>query len=310
MKWTLFLFFVLLVTVESKPRRGLLARKACANALKLKSPECLNGGTLHARNTSSLDSCAYCDCRGSWRGIDCGLCSSKSTCPVKEGRRSIGCTSSSISPTEYETSVGKQLSCYCGGPDGITKYLCQQQPNTNWQISISSTKTEGKFELEITERAGMPSQDAQPSCAGYDPKKCPSKERYRYATPLVWTGKMQNCVWKTGKCISPLKGDDCVIYSCNDAKIECPPSVVKKCPGWSKFGCDSPPGEDPPYWMHQCRPMMYPLDGYGITITCYKKRVDGKYQCYLSQEYSFLATIGMKCETGTCIYPKTLKTVV
>jgi len=310
MKRTLFFLFVLVTAVYGRKRRLSPTERICPNAMRTKDPKCLNGGKLHAVNVSAPVNCATCDCRGTWRGVDCGLCTTNATCPEKDGRAAIDCTSHSIAPTEHEAIFGKSLSCSCGGPDGITQYLCQQQRSTNWQISISKMQKGNSFEMHIIERAGIPSQDYVPKCKEEDDdeQECHNtKDRYRYAASQVWEAKMTECSWKVGKCITPLEGNDCVVYTCAEVSVDCPPTFVKKCPGWSQFGCDFVPGEDARYWMHECKPMMYPFDGRGLTIACKQDAVDGEFQCYLSQEYSFLATIGIKCQTGRCVYgPKTV----
>eukprot|EP00210_Caulerpa_lentillifera_P005025 g4799.t1 len=278
--------------------------KVCYNALETEDPKCLHGGTLHATNASDYLNCASCDCKDGWRGIDCGLCTSNITCPKRAGHGAIACTSTSISPTNLETIIGKNLSCYCGGNDGTTRYICRQQPGTNWQISISKTNSEGMFNMKVIERGGIPSQDYQPTCYGHDPHKCPTKERYRYAASQVWQGTLLDCYWEKGRCISPLKGKDCIVYKCKDIDLQCPPSYVKKCPGWTPFKCGNPPGEDSPYWMHHCSPAALPMAGVGLgmTLACKRKPHNGRFQCYLAQKGAMFASIGMKCETGSCVY--------
>lgn len=176
------------------------------------------------------------------------------------------------------------------------------QPGTNWQITIPAPNAEGFFDMSVIERAGIPSQDYRPSCETSDPNRCPTKERYRYSASQVFEGKFLNCLWEKGDCVSPLKGKDCVVYKCKDVDLECPPSYVKKCPGWTTFHCGNPPGEDRPYWMHHCNPLAMPMRDFDTKLACRATSENGKFQCYMTQEGAIFASIGMQCETGSCIY--------
>ena len=129
------------------------------------------------------------------------VCSSVDVCPEKDGKRALNCTHEEVALTDREHMVGKELSCYCGGPDSTSEYICKQQPGTNWQIKISSSDASGRFNLTVIERAGIPSQvthsllnlihrcdgclqDYHPSCHGHDKQHCPTQQRYQL--DLVW----------------------------------------------------------------------------------------------------------------------------
>lgn len=86
------------------------------------------------------------------------VCTSKDVCPSKEGKTALACTEDTIALTDREYIIGKELSCYCGGPDETTEYICRQQPGTNWQISVLPADENGEFEMTVLERAGIPSQ--------------------------------------------------------------------------------------------------------------------------------------------------------
>ena len=86
------------------------------------------------------------------------VCSSVDVCPEKSGKSALECTHDEVALTDREHAVGKELSCYCGGPDSTSEYVCKQQPGTNWQIKISPSDSLGKFNLTAIERAGIPSQ--------------------------------------------------------------------------------------------------------------------------------------------------------
>lgn len=94
-------------------------------------------------------------------------CKSLQSCPDKvipDGRSipAINCTSGDISPTDHEilTGNGKEISCFCGGSDPLSKYHCARQANTNWKISVMPSDDPSKpmSTITILERAGMPSQ--------------------------------------------------------------------------------------------------------------------------------------------------------
>ena len=52
----------------------------CPNSLAKDDPKCLNGGRLHANNSTMegaeyYANCAYCDCPDGWSGPDCSRAS-------------------------------------------------------------------------------------------------------------------------------------------------------------------------------------------------------------------------------------------
>lgn len=166
------------------------------------------------------------------------------------------CTSNSIAPIADEAATGKRYSCECGGDDASTQWVCKQQPGTSWDILLLPSNGTFSWEaktarINIIERAGTPAQTLG-NCT--DPADCTSPERYRYAYPGVWDGAFSGCSWTQGACISPLVGDDCLVFTCKSPNISCPASYARKCPGWSPMGCGKPPHETRPYWSHHCVP--------------------------------------------------------
>ncbi|MEW5319764.1 MAG: hypothetical protein WDW38_010894 [Sanguina aurantia] len=82
-------------------------------------------------------------------------------------------------------------------------------------------------------------------------------------------------------------------------------------PAWVTPDCD-PNASEPecysrerwkPYWSHHCLPGTYPGPGKALTLSCQPTQgVDGKFQCYITQEGSYVASLGMRCSTGSCLY--------
>lgn len=127
---------------------------------------------------------------------------------------------------------------------------------------------------------------------------CDCGDGFRFAAAQVWDGQLTDCYWEQGRCISPLKGKDCILYTCSHVKINCPPSclsylllamrhelgvVVEKCPEWTPGQCGNPPGEGRQYWMHRCNPIGLPLEQLPLTVACQTHKENGRFQCYLSQ---------------------------
>lgn len=105
----------------------------CKNAIDTGDLACLNGGSLHALNDSSSNSCAYCDCPSGWLGADCSLCTATDACPTRthvttgEVLQPSFCSAPSLEPLEEEFSPeigGKSFSCFCGGDDPTTQWVC------------------------------------------------------------------------------------------------------------------------------------------------------------------------------------------
>eukprot|EP00208_Stichococcus_sp_RCC1054_P008188 CAMPEP_0206149676 /NCGR_PEP_ID=MMETSP1473-20131121/37907_1 /ASSEMBLY_ACC=CAM_ASM_001109 /TAXON_ID=1461547 /ORGANISM="Stichococcus sp, Strain RCC1054" /LENGTH=1805 /DNA_ID=CAMNT_0053547157 /DNA_START=182 /DNA_END=5600 /DNA_ORIENTATION=- len=313
------------VLADYKPPSDADLQKICPNALKFNDPSCKNGGRLHADNSTHeeperYNNCVQCDCPPQWTGIDCSLCKSADACPLwhdPDSGASIaatGCSSDRLLPTAFELLHGKRLTCACGGAAGdkTTAWACNQQPFTHWDATVTHPNgTDKPASLSLIERAGMPSQDDHPgNCPGPGGKgtvPCPTAQRYKYAHPVVWEGTFTGCSWATGDCISPLKGDDCVTLSCDSANVVCPPNYVEKCPGYTITSCGKIPGEgSASYWMHRCNPLAVPKNGSAIKIACEPQRDNetNAFQCYIAQEHSFMASLGMQCTTGGCIYDK------
>lgn len=53
---------------------------------------------------------------------------------------------------------------------------------------------------------------------------CQFRDRFDYAYASVWEGNFTNCIFSTGECTRPLEGNDCMVVTCDGAKILCPPA--------------------------------------------------------------------------------------
>ena len=95
------------------------------------------------------------------------VCTSTESCPEKDGKQALECTHEDVALTDEEYVLGKELSCYCGGIDQTTEYVCNQQPGTNWQIAISPSDSTGSFNMTVLERAGVPSQVSRRALTTY-----------------------------------------------------------------------------------------------------------------------------------------------
>ncbi|GFR46199.1 hypothetical protein Agub_g7730, partial [Astrephomene gubernaculifera] len=281
-------------------------------------PICTNGGYLNALyRTSSSNSCGHCICPQGWGGVDCSACQSASVCPpqpLPDGSLlpAAECTSDTVMPAMEEAPYGKTLACSCGGVPGdiSTDYVCGKQPDTSWLIQLlpsnaSADWAAGTAVATVIERAGTPdnSNTVYP-CDPAGKEDCFNETRYDYAYPGVWDGVFRGCSWLQGPCISPLTGADCLVFTCSgQAQVNCPASYMSKCPGYTPISCGKPPGANIPYWMHHCMPGTYPDKGKALKLACkLAKGADGAFQCYITQEGSYVASLGMKCVTGTCIY--------
>ena len=78
------------------------------------------------------------------------MCKAVHVCPPTlvpggEDLQPAGCTSDQLYPTPYELVHGKPLSCNCGGLDGdeATKWACDQQPYTHWEINLQQQNSTG-----------------------------------------------------------------------------------------------------------------------------------------------------------------------
>ena len=94
--------------------------------------------------------------------------------------------------------------------------------------------------FNVLERAGIPSMDAEPDCPPTS-SVCPDKSLFKYGYSSVWKGNFTDCTWDIGECISPLKGKNCLVYSCSQNEIKCPPDYVERCPGWTEYQCANYP---------------------------------------------------------------------
>ncbi|KAL0042544.1 hypothetical protein WJX79_003095 [Trebouxia sp. C0005] len=150
-----------------------------------------------------------------------------------------------------------------------------------------------KVDFHVVERGGTMSIDLNP-------------HDFQYAYAGVWEGNFTGCTFSTGACTRPMQGDDCFVATCEGAGVVCPPPYVKKCPGWTPTSCgkihEDQPGN---YWMHRCNPLAIPKNDTATILSCKPQAVNGTFQCYFGQEGAFLASLGMQCQTGSCIYNST-----
>ncbi|GIL42172.1 hypothetical protein Vafri_236 [Volvox africanus] len=280
-------------------------------------PICTNGGYLNALyRTDRSDSCGHCICPPGWAGVDCSACQAVQVCPpqpMPDGSMLLAsaCTSESVVPTDEEALFGKTLACSCGGNPGdvSTDFLCAKQPDTTWVISLlpsnaTANWATGTAVATVIERAGTPDNSVTNyPCDPSGKDDCFNETRYDYAYPGVWDGLFRGCSWKVDTCIRPMTGTDCLVFTCAQSQVQCPASYMSKCPGYTFTGCGKPPGANLPYWMHHCLPGTYPTPGKALKLACkLNKGSDGTFQCYITQEGSYVSSLGMKCVTGTCIY--------
>ncbi|EFJ49894.1 hypothetical protein VOLCADRAFT_104135 [Volvox carteri f. nagariensis] len=279
-------------------------------------PICTNGGYLNALyRTPDSNSCGHCICPPGWAGVDCSACQTAEVCPpqpMPDGSMlpAAACTSDSVVPTDEEALYGKTLACTCGAPGDVsTEFLCAKQPDTNWLINLlpsnaTANWAAGNAVATVIERAGTPdnSNNNYP-CDPAGKEDCFNATRFDYAYPGVWDGVFRGCSWKVDDCISPMTGSDCLVFTCAKSEIQCPASYMSKCPGYTLTKCGTAPGSNMPYWMHHCLPGTYPVPGKALKLACkLNKDPDGTFQCFITQERSYVASLGMKCVTGTCLY--------
>jgi hypothetical protein len=139
--------------------------KICRVAISVNDPLCKNGGYLRAENiTNEPESCGECICPDGWAGVDCScrfisppcnndnnislhsditVCTSIDACPPlfpsdggSEPISASSCAIDSITPLPEESIRGKRISCYCGGDDSSTQWVCSQQKMTTWDVTL------------------------------------------------------------------------------------------------------------------------------------------------------------------------------
>ena len=71
------------------------------------------------------------------------VCTSIDSCPplpspdgASEPIAASSCQIDSITPLPEESIRGKRISCYCGGDDSSTRWVCAQQKMTTWDITV------------------------------------------------------------------------------------------------------------------------------------------------------------------------------
>lgn len=47
---------------------------------------------------------------------------------------------------------------------------------------------------------------------------------HSYSYPGVWDGSFQRCSWTVGECVTPMEGDDCLVFTCQGSDVHCPSS--------------------------------------------------------------------------------------
>ncbi|CAG9464674.1 unnamed protein product, partial [Pedinophyceae sp. YPF-701] len=251
----------------------------------------------------------------------------------------VGCSSHTIAPSQEELwgipgailpgrglASGprrpyKDLTCRCGGvpSDESTAYVCGMSTGDlgeefNWQFKVHprGEQDPGEVDIWVRARAPMPSQDAEPDCTDEEREQgtCPTRERYRFAYPQWWEGNLTRCAWGAAACTGQLEhadasGAGCILYQCAESSIQCPAGGVERCPGFRTVPpyCDNPAGEADKYWQRNCNPILLPQSGLPANLQCLATPAPGgRFQCYFDQEGGYLASLGLQCSTGACLY--------
>ena len=297
-----------------------VANQKCEKAKEIGFLTCENGGELHSELNVSRASCSRCDCpdRERWTGVDCSLCKSADVCPERDGVGASGCTwGGSVRPVleELKQIRGKVLSCACGG-DPQSEQYCAMQPFSYAIINLrEQNKTNGLEDFFDKGETSKPSDDALPlfnmqitQFAGVP--DMPNSKKYSYAYPVVWNATFSNCEHSVGDCYGPLDAEECDLIKCGDGLVDCPPPNVKKCPDWDPVGdCgEIPDSNGTRYWEFHCIPLAIPVNNSG-TLFCERNAnatAAGESKCYFYQDKSLFGQgIGMKCQTGNCLYNST-----
>jgi ABC-type multidrug transport system ATPase subunit len=280
-----------------QPFEAFQQNEQCPKAVEMGDPVCLNGGQLYFHTGAKAlhpESCAHCTCPDGWGGLDCGLCDSLASCPkdAESGSDAIMCTEDTLWPTEEEASGdGKVLSCTCGGgEDDWSEFLCKQQTDTRVQIVIRGGGVAGD-PLTATFKEYAAVRRALD-------EEWPGQLDYFY--PAVFNGALSACEISMGKCLdvpgTTVGQRDCVVISCDETVIACPPENYPICEGFPD--CQDSQGRKRS--THKCDAI--PTSGKGLVVTCEKvPKPDRSFICYFQQPQGF-AALSLTCKTGGCIY--------